>query len=116
MRASRSALVLALLFSRGEYASATPPAVDKWSLWSGPAVKLRGANVFQRHVYAFDGPNFLGPGPFGPPTTQQDFNGLAAYGANFVNLSVPGLFSENPPYVLDSQAASNLDDLVAKAS
>jgi hypothetical protein len=32
-----------------------------------------------------------------------------------VNLSVPGIFTEKPPYVLDTKALSNLDELIDKA-
>jgi len=92
-----------------------PATVDKWSLWSS-GVKLRGANVFQRRRYGFDGTEFLGSGVVGPPFTQQDFDRLAALGANVVQLSHPGLYSENPPYVLDSAVQSNLDSFVSMAS
>ncbi len=96
-------------------ALAAPPAVDKWTLWSDGA-KLRGANVFQRRRYTFDGPEFLGPGPLGPPYTQQDFDRLAALGANAVLFSHPGLFSEDPPYVVDADVQGNLDRFVAMAA
>jgi len=43
----------------------------------------------------------MGPGPIGPPYVQGDFDRLAAMGANYVNVSHPGLFTEAPPYVLD---------------
>ena len=52
---------------------------------------------------------FLGPGPFSPPYTRDDFDRLAALGANYVNTSHPGLFTEKPPYVLDRAAQANLD-------
>jgi hypothetical protein len=87
-------------------------------LWVG-GTQLRGANIYQRRVYPeMDGPDFLGPGPVGPPYTQEDFNRLAALGANYVNISHPGLFSENPPYVLDQDIQDNLDrllDMIARA-
>src|SRR3989304_9736208 len=49
---------------------------DKWSLWQkGP--HLRGANIFQRRTYpSLDGSDYNGPGPEGPPYTQQDINRL----------------------------------------
>jgi heme-degrading monooxygenase HmoA len=87
-------------------------AFDKWSLWSG-GTKLRGANIYQRRVYAdLDGAEFIGPGPFGPPYTQADFDRLAALGANYVNISGPGLFTVEPPYVADQEAVANLDRLL----
>jgi hypothetical protein len=97
-----------------------PPAtaLDKWALWTdGP--HLRGANIYQRRVYPeLDGPEFMGPGPVGPPFTQKDFDRLAALGANYVNISHPGLFTENPPYTADPDIQNNLDnllDMIAKA-
>ncbi len=90
-------------------------AQDKWSLWTGPT-QLRGANIYQRRVYPeLDGRTFLGPGPFGPPYTQRDFDRLATLGANYVNISHPGLFTENPPYRLDPAAQANLDRLLGMA-
>jgi len=93
----------------------SPPAettVDKWSLWvDGP--HLRGANIYQRRVYPeLDGPEFMGPGPVGPPYRQGDFDHLTALGANCVNISHPGLFTEEPPYTLDPIIQENLDNLL----
>ena len=91
-------------------------ALDKWALWTN-GTQLRGANIYQRRVYPkLDGPTFMGPGPFGPPFTQADFDALAALGANYVNLSHPGLFTETPPYAVDSDAQANLDNLLAMAA
>ena len=86
--------------------------VDKWALWCGPT-QLRGANIYQRRVYPeLDGPTFMGSGPVGPPYTQQDFDRLAALGANYVNVSHPGLFTEASPYTLDPGIEENLDNLL----
>ena len=88
-------------------------SLDKWSLWTG-GTHLRGANIYQRHVYPdLDGTDFMGPGPLGPPYTQADFDRLAALGANYVNISHPGLFSEAEPYTVDLQVQNNLDHLLA---
>jgi hypothetical protein len=90
----------------------TDTAADKWSLWANGA-QLRGANIYQRRIHPeFDGTEFLGPGPFGPPYTQADFDDLAALGANYVNISGPGLFTVEPPYVVDDEAVANLDRLL----
>ncbi|NOZ61388.1 MAG: glycoside hydrolase family 5 protein, partial [Calditrichaeota bacterium] len=87
-------------------------AGDKWQLWTD-STKLRGANIYQRRVYPeLDGPTFLGVGKLGPPYTQEDFNRLAAMGANYVNVSHAGLFTENPPYVLDVDVQQNLDNIL----
>ena len=86
---------------------------DKWDLWQG-GTRLRGANIYQSRVYPeLHGPDFMGPGPVGPPYTQEDFNRLAAMGANYVNISHPGLYTENPPYVLDQDIQDNLDNLLS---
>jgi hypothetical protein len=94
-----------------------PPAFnDKWSLWTS-GTQLRGANIYQRRVFPeFDGTEFIGPGPFGPPYTQADFNNLADLGANYVNISGPGLFTVRPPYVVDEEAVANLDRLLEMAT
>ncbi|MDP8219073.1 MAG: endo alpha-1,4 polygalactosaminidase [Candidatus Theseobacter exili] len=96
-----------------------PVKIDKWKLWSGKTL-LRGANIYQRHVYPeLDGPTFLGPGPLGPPYIQKDFDRLAGKWANYVNISHPGLFTEKPPYVLNEDVQQNLDNLlemIAKAN
>ncbi len=89
------------------------PGRDKWSLWAG-GTHLRGANIYQRRVYPeLDGLEFMGPGPVGPPYTQTDFDRLAALGANYVNISHPGLFTEKPPYTVDLGVQANLDRLLS---
>ena len=60
----------------------------------------------------------MGTGYVGPPYTQEDFNRLSALGANYVNISHPGLFTEFPPYTLDAGIQAHLDSLlemIAKA-
>ena len=89
---------------------------DKFALWTG-GTQLRGINTWQRVVVPHvDGSDFLGSGHVGPPYTQEDFDRLAALGANYVNVSGPGLFTERPPYVLDEEVQSNLDDMFAVIS
>lgn len=98
--------------------SATAGRLDPWSLWIGPT-QLRGANIYQRRVYTeLDDPEFMGPGPAGPLYVQEDFDRLAALGANYVNISHPGIFTEEPPYTLDRPVQENLDrllDMIARA-
>jgi uncharacterized protein YkwD len=100
--------------------AAAPPAepvADKWALWT-EGTRLRGANIYQRRVYHELDDDSMGTGPVGPPYTQEDFNRLAALGANYVNISHPGLFSETPPYTLDQGIQDNLDsllDMIAEA-
>src|SRR5258708_38964883 len=77
---------------------------DRLTLWNSGVTLLRGANIFQRiHYPAVDGPDFLGSGHVGPPYTQDDFDQLAALAANYVNLSIPGIYTISPPYGLDTQ-------------
>lgn len=86
--------------------------IEKFSLWSGET-KLRGANIFQRKVYPeLDGGEFMGSGYIGPPFIQEDFNKLASMGANYVNISHPGIFCENQPYKMDEKALNNLKELI----
>ena len=96
----------------------TPFPGDKWELWVG-GTHLRGANIYQRRTYPeLDGPEFMGDGPVGPPYTQDDLYRMAAMGANYVNVSHPGLFTEEPPFSLDPQVQANLDnllDMIARA-
>ena len=88
--------------------------IDKFSLWTGKT-QLRGANIWQAIVIPdLDGPDFKGPGPVGPPYTQNDFNRLAAWGANYVNISHPGLFTKTPPYTLNPNIQTYLDNLLTK--
>lgn len=93
----------------------SPQLADKMELWdmkTGP--HLRGANLWQRRVWPeLDGPDFMGPGPVGPPFTQEDFDRLAALGCNYVNISHPGLFTETSPYRVDKDIQENLDTLLA---
>jgi len=96
--------------------SPAAPALDKWSLWSN-GTQLRGANIWQRIVVPeLDGPEFLGDEYVGPPITQSDLDALAALGANVVDFSHPGIFTERPPYGLDEQAQANLDRLIEMAA
>ncbi len=95
-----------------------PSTLDKRELWVDSA-QLRGANIWQRIVIPdLDGAEFLGSDYVGPPYTQEDINRLAALGANYVNISGPGLFTEDPPYQLDLQVQAHLDrllDMIQKA-
>lgn len=83
----------------------------KWELWrNGP--KLRGANIWQRIRVPTLDQDYFGEDYMGPPYTLEDFTRLAQLGANYVNLSIPGLFTERPPYVVDENAVAHLDQLL----
>lgn len=93
--------------------STATSGVNKWALWTG-GPHLRGANIYQRRVYPeLDGDEFMGSGLVGPPYTQEGFDHLAAMGANYVNISHPGLFTEALPYALDQGIQDNLDNLLS---
>jgi aryl-phospho-beta-D-glucosidase BglC (GH1 family) len=57
----------------------------------------------------------LGNGVVGPPYLLSDFQKLAQMGANYVNFSVPGIFTEKPPYVVMPKVVQNLDNMVQLA-
>ena len=96
--------------------STSIPSQDKRSLWT-EGTQLRGANIYQRRVFPeLDGTEFIGPGPFGPPYTQDDLDRLAALGANYVNISTAGLFTVDQPYEVDEEAIAALDQLLEMAA
>lgn len=110
------AMIIFLLLALTLPVAAQESTFDKFSLWSDET-QLRGANIWQRIVVPdLDGPDFLGSGHVGPPFTQSDFDRLAALGANYVNISHPGLFTQDPPYELDELVQDNLDGLLAMAA
>lgn len=87
--------------------------ITKWDLWSSDETLLRGANISQAIVILeLDGPTFKGPGPVGPPYTQEDFDRLAALGANYVSISGPGIFSVDPPYEILPEVVAHYDHLL----
>jgi hypothetical protein len=83
---------------------------EKFDLWRGPY--LRGANIWQKRVMPDDA---MGPGPAGPPYSQQDFDELASWGANYANISHPGIFTERADYQIEEGVFQNLSDLIDKA-
>jgi len=102
-------LLLLALFS----APVGAQGFDKFELWQGET-KLRGANIWLRVVVPeLDGDEFLGNGHVGPPYTQEDFDRLATLGANWVNVSGPGLYTMTPPYRLDEKVQAEWDRLLA---
>jgi hypothetical protein len=94
--------------------SCAAPA-SKGDLWTN-GVCLRGANIYQRRVYPELDGSAMGPGSVGPPYVPDDFARLAALGANFVDISHPGVFYEAPPYELDEDVLASLDATVDAAA
>src|SRR5574341_363151 len=87
--------------------------MTKWDLWASGETTLRGINIHQRIIYeGWDDPEYYGPGPVGPVFVQEDFDRLAALGANYVNISHPGLFTVDAPFALDEGIQANLDNLL----
>jgi hypothetical protein len=73
-------------------ASTPPPdVVNKWDLWTHGTL-LRGANVWQKCLGTDDAPCTS----FETSYDNLDFEKLKAWGANYVNISYPGIFSEKP--------------------
>jgi aryl-phospho-beta-D-glucosidase BglC (GH1 family) len=96
--------------------TSTAPVYDKFSLWT-EGTQLRGVNIYQRIVYpdVWDEPEVWGSGPLGPVFTQEDFDTLAAAGANYVVMSHPGLYDDKSPYNLNSSVQENLDKFISMA-
>ncbi len=65
---------------------------EKFDLWRSGTC-LRGVNIWQKRIKPDDE---MGEGAVGPPYKQEDFCKLAALGANYVNISHPGIFAEKP--------------------
>ncbi len=83
-----------------------PAAIEKWDLWlDGP--RLRGVDIHPCSLFTVDG--------CAQPTTRQDLQDLRDLGANLINASYPGVFSEEPPYEVDPVALEYLDNLIAWA-
>ncbi len=102
-------LLLIFLFSQA-FLEGELFKIKKIELWKQGL--LRGANIYQRKVYPELDGNFMGNGYIGPPYSLNDFMRLAKAGANYVNISCPGVFTEKPPYKLDDKILENLDRLI----
>ncbi len=89
--------------------------LTKWDLWSHGTC-LRGANIWQKVIDPTVDGTTLGPGPVGPALEDSDFATLASWGANYVNFSVPGTYTETPPYVPNTDVVARLDSLIAAAT
>ena len=99
-----------------EMTSQPNKVLTKWDLWTSGKSMLRGANIWQSLVLPDVDADTKGYDRVGPPFNQEDFNQLAALGANYVVLSIPGIFTENPPYQVDSEVQQNLDNLLDMAA
>jgi uncharacterized protein (TIGR01370 family) len=80
--------------------------VDKWSLWvDGP--HLRGVDLHPCKLFTVE--------DCAQPITRQDVQDLRDLGANLINASYPGLFTEEAPYVVNPIALAYLDNLIGWA-
>ncbi len=104
-------ILLGISYGADNNAEHIEPVKDKFSLWTGKT-KLRGANIWQTRAYNGQFSYQIGDLPVGPIFTQKDFYKLAEMGANYVNISCPGLFTESAPHKIDINAQKNLDDLL----
>jgi hypothetical protein len=69
--------------------------------------RLRGAVLHPCHIND--------SGRCGPLISKNDVDSLRAQGANLINASYPGLYTESPPYRLNPQHQAYLDNLVSWA-
>jgi hypothetical protein len=92
-------------------AQPTTGPIDEWSLWTGPT-QLRGANTWQKRLTNRRGDVW-------PAYTQENLSTLATWGANYVNLSIPGPRVERADrqgrYAWDTRAWTNLEAMVSCA-
>lgn len=88
------------------------PVTDRMELWR--AGGLKGANLWQGRMEG--NANQFRERTVGVPVSQADLSALAALGANYVQLSVAGPFTEQPPYVVDPEAQQVVDDVVRMAA
>jgi hypothetical protein len=96
----------------GASAQGCSAAVDKISPWrSGD---LRGANNWQGRWSGSSNP--YRDRTIGNPISQADLDDLRRLGANYLQLSVAGLYAEQPPYGLDVEAQVVIDNIVDLAS
>lgn len=87
---------------------------SKWDLWAHGTC-LRGANLWQKVIIPDLDGDELGPEVVGPTYDQANLKKLAALGANYANLSFPGLMNETAPYAWREDVAQYLDRLIERA-
>ena len=76
----------------------TSPVVSgKWDLWTNGTL-LRGINIWQKALYPRDKLNREGKLEVSFETSYdpEDFAKMRSWGANYVNISHPGIYSEKP--------------------
>src|SRR6185369_4462733 len=91
--------------------SGCPDVTDAMTAWR--AGTLRGANIWEGRLAPTA--NQFRDREVGVPVTAQDLAALRSIGANYVQLSVAGLFTEQAPYVVDPEVERLVDDFVGLA-
>src|SRR5205085_9732814 len=86
------------------------PGDEKWGVWNR-GTYLRGANIWLKRK----GDDLY------PAYTPEDLSDLAAWGANYVNISYPGIYNEkphrhSPKYGTEKKVLDGLYDLVSWAT
>lgn len=115
LRLCAAGLVLTGLLALPGAAAAPPPcpvAADPMALWRDGA--LRGANIWRGRLAG--GANQFPGRTVGVPVEQTDIDALRTLGADYVHLSVAGLFTEHAPYVVDPEVESIIDETVRMAA
>jgi aryl-phospho-beta-D-glucosidase BglC (GH1 family) len=79
----------------------------KWELWNR-GTQLRGAVIhYCRYAENDICLEFL---------TKQDLDDLRSHGANLIHASIPGIYTQNPPFEVNPEALNYLDNLVSWAN
>jgi hypothetical protein len=104
---------------------ASPVVRSKWDLWTNGTL-LRGANIWQKALYPKDKLNREGKldVSFETSYSQPDFDKMRQWGANYVNISHPGIYSEKPietsrgkkSYIAVDDVITNLKQLIKMSS
>jgi hypothetical protein len=101
--------------ARGKGHIARPSIKHKIDLWRGTSTYLRGANIWQKVEDA----------QIAPPFAPQDLRDLKDWGANYVNISHPGIYGVHKiknretgkkEYALDDALLTNLKNLITWAN
>jgi hypothetical protein len=108
------AVVASLVLTPGTAAaqgSGCPDVTDAMTAWRTGT--LRGANIWEGRLAPTA--NQFRDRDVGVPVTPADLAALRSIGANYVQLSVAGLFTEQAPYVLDPEVERLVDEFLALA-
>jgi hypothetical protein len=91
--------------------SGCPEVTDAMTAWRTGT--LRGANIWEGRLAPTA--NQFRDRDVGVPVTPADLAALRSIGANYVQLSVAGLFTEQAPYAVDPEVERLVDDFLGLA-